>query len=352
MKGEYQPPIIINPLKALEDNKPLEIRTYLNMTNKTLRREGREDVILNEAPASVSAKYPIQFINGNNYRLKRDYWSYSHVSQTYWGNGTNMRDTGFIHTSLALENTVFIPCLNPVSDIQSRQTVLSIINQIATSKYVIDSGIRSHITFEICPEIIPIYQRYMEPILGSKKSEIPIQVVDSTSRNIFGGKDTLIASYPPEMKNYGFVPHLIRMANCSILKDKTVSSESSDSSEIIGLIIGDKWADVITSIVKTAYPKITWKHIKTLIDGTPDDFMKAKYFIASQTSNAWAGLLFTDPSYCKVIEIDYEHDANLAMYHLGMAIGTADYQILPLKHEPTSRCEKRIRDNLLKYIHE
>jgi hypothetical protein len=80
--------------------------------------------------------------------------------------------------------------------------------------------------------------------------------------------------------------------------------------------------------------------------------MKAKYFIASQTSNAWAGLLFTDPSYCKVIEIDYEHDANLAMYHLGMAIGTADYQILPLKHEPTSRCEKRIRDNLLKYIHE
>jgi len=110
--------------------------------------------------------------------------------------------------------------------------------------------------------------------------------------------------------------------------------------------------DLIQSIVTKHHPTIEWKCIKTLVDGTPQDFTRAKYIIGSQTSNAWAGLIFSDPSICRVIEIEYEHAASLSMYHLGMALGVCEYQIFPLKHEPTSRCEKRIRDNLLKYIHE
>ena len=351
-KCEYQPPIIVNPLKAFVDNQPLEIRTYLNMTNKTFKRAGKEDVEIKDIASTISTKYPIQFIDGNNFRLKRDYWTYGGISQTYWGTGTSQRDTGFIHTSIVLEETVFIPSLNHVGDIQSRECVLSIINHLSTSSYIINTLIRSNITIETNPEIIPIYQRYMEPILGSKKSSIPIQVVDSSVRNVFGGKGTLLSSYPNEMKNYGFVPHLVRMANQSINK---VQKDESATSEIdVGLIIGEKWGDVImnTVIKDLVCSKVSWKIIKTLTDGTPQDFMNAKYIIGSQTSNAWAGLLFINPEKCRIIEIDYEHDANLAMYHVGIALGVSNYQILPLKHEPVSRCEKRIRDNLLKYIHE
>jgi hypothetical protein len=346
-KSEYQPPIIIEPLKALSDNQPLEIRTYLNMTNKTVKRSGKEDVEMKDTTTSIAVKYPIQFIDGNNYRLKRDYWSHSNVSQTYWGAGTNQRDTGFIHMSIALENTVWIPSLNPLSDVQSRECVLSLVNQLATSRYIIDYSVRNHITLETNPVLIPIYQRYMEPILGEKKGAVPVQVIDSTTRNVFGGRGTYVASYPVEMKSYGFVPHLIRMANRSIMKSVEIEDESKS-----GIILGEKWSGLIQSIVEKHCPKITWKCIKTLSEGTPEDFMRATYVIASQTSNAWAGLLFANTKRCKVIEIDYEHDASLSMYHLGMALGVSEYQILPLKNEPVSRCEKRIRDNLLKYVTE
>jgi hypothetical protein len=338
--------------EIFRNKTPLEIKTLLNMTNKTLQRANKENLLFTETDREINTKNPIiRILKSDNYRIRRDFWTYQQICQTHWGEGTSQRESGFIHVSTQLNKTNIIPFISG----EGEQQVLSFINQMCIASYLINTPElikHRHITFENPNEIKSLYDKYLPTFFGLSSTESPVNcdTIDSSVKNVFCGEETQIISYCSDMKQFGYVPQIVKSVCKNMIKKRNVDLNIMEKlGETHGLIVGSQWASLLLTKCKEAVPTIEWKIVDELKNGTANDYIYAKYIVGTRNTDAWGGCVLADPEYCSCIEITPEHDTNPMWYYLANTVGMK-IQILPLKQEPAIRCEKRIRDNLNKYF--
>jgi hypothetical protein len=320
----------VSKFPGLNGDSPLETRTLMNMTNKMANRNkwNKANHINDSNFDRKSVHYNIY--NGQNVRFKRKSWfeNKKMVSQDYWGNGVNTRDTGFVHGSEVLNDCVIIP-----------KTDKTIIDQVCKILLLSDA---KTVVLDVEAEEKSIFH-----LLNDK-----LHYRDFNKSNVFGGEKCMFVASHSSGQDLGFCPQVVRAANRKYHDTINVDIAMMKMlGEVNGIIIGNKWSKSILEIANELYPSFKWRIVETMNDIKPDDFANACFVIGTQDSNAWCGSMFVHNEHCKIIEIAYEHDTTSKLYHLARGVG-ADYSIIPLKNEPKKRCLARIRDNLKTYMNE
>jgi hypothetical protein len=251
------------------------------------------------------------------------------VAQDYWGNGVNIRDTGFLHGSEVLKDCVIIPRIND-----------TLIHQICMVLALKDTPFGKAMVLDVNQEDIPL--------LKQVKSGLHFR--DFRKSNVYGGPKSAFVRTSDVSKDLGFSPSIVRGVNRIYHEEANVDIEMMEMlGETNGLIVGSKWGEAILKIVNKMYPDIKWKAVENIDSVNPGEFANASFVIGTQDSNAWVGSMFVHCEHAKVIEIAYEHDTTPHWYHLVRGVG-AKYSVIPLKNEPKKKCLERIQTNLKHYL--
>jgi len=321
------------PLPGMNGEYPLETRTLLNMTNKMAnRKKYNKYCILNDTPMN----YPSQshtLYDAKHLRFRRSAWIHNQkmVSQDYWGDGVNIKDTGFVHGSELLKDCTIIP-----------RTSDTIIDRACMIMGLEDTKYSKTMVVDIEQDEIAFFKN-LNPNLHYRNFK---------KQSIFGDRGSVFVKSPNVSKDIGFSPVIVRKMNEKYHKKANVDIQMMKMlGETNGLIVMSKWSKSVNEIANELYPSIKWKIVDKLESVDPGTFANASYVIGIQDAGSWVGSMFVHPDHCKIIEIAYEHDTTSRWYHLARGVG-AKYSVLPLKNEPKKRCLQRIRDNLKYYLGE
>lgn len=329
--------VVMDKLMGLDGDGYLETKTLLNMANKGMTRNSYNPInMYNDKPVTIP-ETKLHVYNADNIKFKHNVWYKNKdiVSQDYWGNGINNRDTGFTHNSEIVKDSLLIP--------KTGDTIESIINR-ACNVIILSTKIEpsANLLLEASDEEKEFFERI----------SADIKTIDLAKKSVYGGPGSTFVVSPNIGKDVGFTVSSVREANRIHHANTNIDMEMMKMlGETTGIIVGNKWVDIINEIVTLEYPTVKWSVVKNAMDVTPEMFSNTSFVIGTQESGGWIGTMFVNHEHCKVIEIAYEHDTTSHWYLLTNGVG-AKYNVLPLKHEPNKKCVQRIKDNLTKYLKE